>query len=99
MAKSKTTLHPALAEAQALLDRKSLDYNGTVDVDTDPARREYFPYGAVSYMQMIHTKVTRLESVLLGEDRNVNFESARDSAIDLINYAAFLAAFLELDEE
>jgi hypothetical protein len=85
--------HPSLVKAQEIMDRKSEDYNGSADVD--PARKEYFPYDVYSYLHMIHTKVKRLESVLLNNNGATNFESAEDSALDLINYAAFFHAYLE----
>jgi hypothetical protein len=87
-------IHPVLYEAAALLNKKSLDYNGKVDAD--PARKEYFPYGEVSYMQMLHTKWQRLNAVT---GRHPNFESARDTLLDLINYCAFFAAYLDEQEK
>lgn len=89
--------HPMLIRAAELLDKKSEDYNGTVNAD--PARADYFPYGVQSYLHMLHTKFKRLESVCLRADgQPPNFESAADSCLDLINYSAFFASFLEQEE-
>ena len=86
-------MHPILAEAAILLRKKSMDYNN--DPNPDPARREYFPFGHHSYLHMLHTKFERLKAVCLSDEANPNFESARDSCLDLINYAAFYAAYLD----
>jgi hypothetical protein len=82
----------ALAQAGMLAERKSRDYNGSETPGA--ARDKYFPLGLASYAQMIHTKSQRL---LAFADTNAepNFESVRDTALDLINYASFLADWLE----
>lgn len=82
-----------MMEAAALCQRKAEDYNGgTVSRDA------YFPFGLVSYSQMIHTKSLRLVS-LAQQGGAANFESARDTALDLINYATFLAEWLDQRKE
>ena len=43
-------------------------------------------------MEMIHTKTTRLWS-LVEKDGEPNFEGIEDNAKDLINYASFLIAY------
>lgn len=79
-----------LHDAADLMERKSKDYQGSTYTLTD-----YFPYGHTSYLQMLHTKMTRIKSVAEREDSNaVNFESLEDSLIDLINYSAFYIEFL-----
>lgn len=88
--------HPgALAEAALLCMRKSQDYNqGVVDLDPHKVdRTPYFPFGAVSYAQMLHTKAMRFNSLVLKEMRgqDSNFEGLRDTALDIINYAGFFA--------
>lgn len=86
--------HPgALAEAALLCIRKSQDYNQS-SIDLDPHkidRSSYFPFGAVSYAQMLHTKALRFNSLVLKEMRgqDANFEGLRDTALDMINYAGF----------
>jgi len=84
--------NPILKECSDLIMRKSRDYG-----DKDLAKRQYHPYGDASYLQMLHTKLRRLENVRLRNKGQQNFESARDSVLDMINYAAFYAAWL--DEE
>jgi len=79
----------ALAEAALLCVKKAEDYNaGTVNRDS------YFPFGLQSYAQMLHTKSQRLIS-LCGKAESENFESARDTCLDLINYAGFAADWLK----
>lgn len=89
--------HPgALAEAALLCIRKSQDYNqGAADLDPHKVdRTPYFPFGAVSYAQMLHTKAMRFNSLVLKEMRGQgsNFEGLRDTALDIINYAGFFVA-------
>lgn len=83
---------PFLREAAALNYRKSQDY-GT---EGDLSKRRYNPFGIVSYLHMLHLKLNRLTSVLT-RGGVPNFESARDTLLDSINYHAYLGAYL--DEE
>lgn len=89
--------HPgALAEAALLCIKKSQDYN-RAQADFDPHnvdRSAYFPFGTVSYAQMLHTKALRFNSLTLAEvsGEKVNFEGLRDTALDIINYAGFFVA-------
>lgn len=92
----------ACADAQLLVLKKSADYNqtgGTAVAHTFDAKRDdYFPFGLVSYAQMIHTKSQRLISLAIKEGmhgQGSNFESARDTLLDLINYGSFGADWLE----
>lgn len=80
---------PIVREAARLCATKSEDYGAK-----DFAKAEYHPFGHKSYLQMLHTKLTRLRSV--AEKEGTNFESARDSLIDLINYAGFYGAWMDL---
>lgn len=88
--------HPgALAEAALLCIRKSQDYNQGMGQD-DPHtvdRSAYFPFGAVSYAQMLHTKSQRFNSLTkkIMDGGDANFEGLRDTALDIINYAGFFA--------
>lgn len=92
--------HPgALAEAALLCIRKSQDYNQGAD-NSDPHnidRSGYFPFGSVSYAQMLHTKSQRFNSLVLKElnGQEANFEGLRDTALDIINYAGFFAGSQE----
>lgn len=95
--------HPgALAEAALLCARKSVDYNqaaGALDIHTVD-RSSYFPFGAVSYAQMLHTKSQRFNSLVLKQTSGgePNFEGLRDTALDLINYAGFFIAATDREE-
>lgn len=81
----------AYCEAYLLQARKAGDYQASV------ARDEYFPFGPLSYVQMLWTKVLRLRS-LVTKKGDPAFESIRDTALDLINYSAFLVERLERDK-
>lgn len=91
--------HPgALATAMLLCAAKSADYNGAGAEDMHTVDRTvYFPFGTVSYAQMIHTKAQRFVALTEHElcGNLVNFEGLRDTALDLINYAGFYLASLE----
>ncbi len=89
-----TSKHPAFEYCQALMDRKGEDYGG--GIKQDDARIEYHPLGEVSYYQMLHTKMKRIESMIKLQQagKEPNFESLQDSVADLINYASFFWAFL-----
>jgi hypothetical protein len=90
--------HPgALAEAALLCARKSQDYNrgAANEGDIHSVDRDlYFPLGLASFAQMLHTKSQRLLSLAQNPDAPVAFESARDTCLDLINYAGFCAEWL-----
>jgi len=91
--------HPgALATAMLLCVAKSADYNGAGEEDIHTVNRDaYFPFGTVSYAQMIHTKAQRFVKLTEHElyGISVNYEGLRDTAIDLVNYAGFYLASLE----
>lgn len=80
-----------LATAGLLYLKKSSDYNS----DSKYALENYFPFGPVSYAQMIHTKSMRILSVTEKQlnGQVTNFESLQDSALDMINYSMFLADY------
>ena len=81
-----------LFDAAALATRKAADYNEGVQ------RAEYFPLGLASYAQELHKKSLRLVSLAQkGKGKAVN-ESVRDTALDMINYACFLAEALDKGE-
>ena len=85
---TKVTALQILKDAAALKEKKSADYQGSKWTEED-----YFPFGETSYVHMLWTKMLRLRSVL--EQDNPNFESAEDTLLDMINYAAMMAAYLE----
>ena len=84
----KVTAIQILKDAASLKEEKSKDYQGSKWTEED-----YFPFGDQSYLHMIHTKYLRLRSVV--ETDRPNFESAEDTLIDMINYCAMYAAYLE----
>lgn len=89
--------HPgALASAALLCIKKSEDYNhGQSQNPHVVDRTAYFPFGALSYAQMIHTKAERFVSIAkkaLETGSAANFEGLGDTALDIINYAGFYLA-------
>jgi len=91
--------HPgALAKATLLCVKKSQDYNHGKNINPhDVDRSEYFPFGAVSYAQMLHTKSARFNSLVKKQldGKGSNFEGLEDTALDIINYAGFYIAAKE----
>jgi hypothetical protein len=92
--------HPgALAKAALLAITKSQDYNDGQRLcePTQIDRSAYFPFGPVSYAQMLHVKAMRFVSLAAKELRGdtPNFECLRDTALDLINYAGFYLVYSE----
>ena len=92
--------HPgALAEAALLCIAKSQDYNQTsTTFDAHKVERsQYFPFGDISYAQMIYTKALRFNSIVLKnlKGSDANFEGLVDTALDIINYAGFFIASQE----
>jgi len=89
-------MSPVSVEAAKLRARKSADYRGA---DTGVSLADYFPFGILSHAQMIWIKALRIRSVakqtydaqILGDDHATNFESLRDSVVDLHNYVNFAA--------
>lgn len=73
--------------------QKSKDYQGSQFTEAD-----YFPFGHKSFIHMLHTKMLRIRSVA-EQQGNQNFESLGDSLIDMINYAAMYAAWVENESE
>lgn len=78
-------LSPVLKKVAELRARKSQDYN------SGPQLRDYFPFGHVSYAQMLHVKNLRIQSLLarMEAGHEPNFEGILDSVEDLINYSTF----------
>ncbi len=81
-----------MKEAIELKERKSKDYQGSQFTEED-----YFPFGHKSYIHMLHTKMLRIRSV--AEQESTNFESLTDSLIDMINYSAMYAAWVENNQK
>lgn len=91
--KSRGGLPAALAEAALLHIRKGEDYNHKASISA------YFPFGTVSYAQMLHTKALRFVSLTQKEleGEKPNYEGLRDTALDIINYAGFYISSVTLD--
>lgn len=85
-----------LLEAADLQERKGADYNGT---QTSVQQADYYPRGVWSILDVVNAKYLRMVSVLeqMEQGGKANFESVEDSAIDLINYASFIAAYMRGD--
>lgn len=79
-----------------VLTKKTEDYNADKIHDPefrlDSARYDYFPFGSSSYLQMLHTKIHRMRSVMLKDE--ANYESVEDSLIDLGSYLIFYYSYL-----
>lgn len=82
-----------LLEAADLQERKGADYNGA---QTSIQQADYYPRGVWSILDVVNAKYLRMVSVLeqMEQGGKANFESVEDSAIDLINYASFIAAYM-----
>lgn len=85
-----------LRECIELQNQKANDYqNGVSSVK----QADYYRLGVDSIYDMMHTKMLRLKSLMETAKSNSNstpkFESLKDTAKDLINYASFFAAWLE----
>ena len=87
---AQVTATQILKDAAALKEAKSKDYQGGMWTEAD-----YFPFGHESYIHMLWTKMLRLRSVVERSEDEVNFESAEDTLMDMINYAAMYAAWME----
>ena len=74
--------------AKKLMMQKGKDYQGGSVCDED-----YYPHGWKSFDTMLTTKVLRFRSVM-EQKGEVNFDSAQDCLIDLINYSARCVVFL-----
>ena len=82
-----------LLEAAELQELKGNDYNNP---NSRVQQADYYVHGVWSILDIINGKYLRMVSVLetMEQGGKVNFESVEDSAIDLINYASFLAAYM-----
>ena len=75
-----------VAPVRELIAKKGQDYNTGVQL------ADYFPFGRVSYVQMIHLKATRLRS-LIEATKGPNFDSVQDTLQDLLAYTVFMLAY------
>ena len=88
-------MSPVFKEVTEIAIKKSQDYNNGNGQPT--SRANYFPFGLLSYAQMLHTKSQRLNS-LAQQDKTPNNESVRDTLLDMINYAAFAVEAIDKGE-
>ena len=87
---AKLTAITVLQEAAKLKEQKSKDYQGSKWTEED-----YFPFGSLSYVHMIHTKYLRMRSLVERDnDAEVNFEALEDTLTDMAVYCAMFAAFV-----
>ena len=88
-------MSPVFKEVTEIAIKKSQDYNNG---NGQPiSRANYFPFGLLSYAQMLHTKSQRLNS-LAQQDKAPNNESVRDTLLDMINYATFAIEAIDKGE-
>jgi hypothetical protein len=82
-----------LLEAADVQERKGQDYNNAV---SSVEQADYYPRGVTSILDIINAKYLRMVSVLetMQNGGKANFESVEDSAIDMINYASFIVAYM-----
>lgn len=93
-------LSPTAIDAAKLLAKKARDYRAE---GSGIALKDYFPFRELSHAQMVWTKALRIRSVaeqiyrarILGSEHKPNFESLRDSLIDMHNYVDFFAEDLD----
>ena len=79
-------------EAIELMVKKDHDYNHQI------SRDDYFPFGMLSYAQLLNMKNLRVRSLATrAEGETVYHESLRGSLLDLINYS--IMAIIHLDNE
>lgn len=88
-------MSPVFKEVTEIAIKKSQDYNNGNGQPT--SRAVYFPFGLLSYAQMLHIKSQRLNS-LAQQDKLPNNESIRDTLLDMINYAAFAVEAIDKGE-
>ena len=83
-----------LRDAIELQLKKSHDYQNPNSL---VRQADYYPRGVWSILDVVHAKYLRMVSVLeaMESGGKANFESVQDSCVDLINYASFMAAYLE----
>lgn len=82
-----------LLEAADIQEKKGQDYNNAV---SSVEQADYYPRGVTSILDIINAKYLRMVSVLetMQAGGKVNFESVEDSALDMINYASFVVAYV-----
>ena len=82
-----------LLEAAEIQEKKGNDYN---NANSRVQQADYYEHGVWTILDIIKAKYLRMVSVLEAQEAGgkPNFESVEDSAIDMINYASFVVAYM-----
>ena len=87
-----------LKKAAEIVNKKGNDYQNP---NSRVQQADYYPRGCYTILDIMIGKTLRMQSLLEAYEEDPshdpNFESLEDSAIDLINYSAFFAAYLTGD--
>lgn len=85
-----------LEQAIELQRKKGRDYNNAL---SSVEQADYYEHGVWTLLDVIKTKYLRIKSVLetIEQGGEPEFESVQDSCLDLINYASFLACYMNGD--
>ena len=85
-----------LMEAARIQEKKGQDYQNPL---SRVRQVDHYPRGVYTILDTMNGKMLRMYSVLetMEQGGNINFESVEDSALDLINYASFLVAYMRGD--
>lgn len=90
-----------LEKAMRVRIAKSKDYQSLCSTVT---QAQYYPRGIETIYDIMWGKMLRIKSIMEAT-KNANginhpqYESIQDSALDLINYASFLSAYMDHDIE
>ena len=84
-----------LKQAAEIIDKKGSDYQNP---NSRVRQADYYPRGCFTILDIMHGKMLRMHSLLETMEKDPrtspNYESLEDSAVDLINYAAFFASYI-----
>jgi hypothetical protein len=82
-----------LLEAADIQEKKGQDYNNAI---SRVEQADYYQHGVWTLLDTINAKYLRMVSVLESMEAGnaPNFESVEDSALDMINYASFVVAYM-----
>lgn len=85
-------LQPSITLMESKHEDYGNDEHGIIPLDA------YFPFGNISYVQMLHIKTMRLVALTNG-NKKPNHESVEDTVRDLINYSVFYLDFLNKEHK
>jgi len=82
-----------LLEAADIQEKKGNDYNNAA---SRVQQADYYEHGVWTILDIIKAKYLRMVSVLEAQEAGgqPNYESVEDSALDMINYASFVVAYM-----